>query len=1070
MKQDFSKDFFISYTSVDHQWAEWIAWQLEEAGYSTVLQAWDFRPGSNFVLDMHRAAAEAKHTITVLSPDYLNALYTQPEWATAFARDPTGEMGLMLPIRVHRCELNGLLSQIVYIDLEGLREQEAREVLLQGVQCERVKPTTSPKFPIETRSAINSRPRFPGSFPRFWNIPYQRKPFFIGREDILRRLYETLRVGESAALVQPQALIGLGGIGKTQTAVEYVYRYYSDYPEAIFWVRADSRESLLSDFTSIAYDLNLLKKDEQDQRLAALSVKRWLKEYDGWLLILDNVEDLEMIKDFMPSARRGDIVLTTRQQITGDVAQAIEIENMEPDEGALFLLRRTKILKVDDELANALQTDRATAREIATALGGLPLALDQAGAYIEETRCGLLAYLDLYRTNRKELLNRRSTFRSDHPESVAMTWALSFQQIEQANPAAADLLRLCAFLDPNVIPEELITASASELGPNLKPVAANAFRLNGAIEELLKFSLVKRNSDEKILSIHRLVQTILIDRMNKRTRQLWAKRVVRAVNQGFPDADYKDWASIRRYLPNALASATLIEQYELAFPEAARLMHQVGTYLDDHAHYIEAEALFQRALAIRERVLGSEHPDTASSLNNLAILYSKRGEDTQAEALFQRALAIRERVLGPDHPYIASCLANLAILNIKRGENRQAEAFFQRALAIQVAILGSDHPDTASSLNNLAILYSAQGKVEQAEPLFQQALAVRERALGSDHPDTASSLINLAILYSTQGKDEQAVTLFQRALEIQESVLGPDHPDTASSIINLAVLYSNQGKDDQARSYRRRAWEYYQNALEIEHPNEELRTYFLGEPVRPLIVQHYIDSQRLTRQIADYHRAELKLTSKLTRWDCPSSQVLGEYQLGLLKNDHATAVKIHVSSCVFCSVEMATLTQFLINDPIFAGHEFVQAPTINNEWAKYETNSIQDVQYDQGISGVRHIIATLLPAQPRFAYMRDTNTLSLWPRHYTAEDLSISMMLEEGKPLELIGLVTRKDAAMDALKGTPVILSSEINRVYTQSIDELGNFSFGSISPATYKLELRLPEGIVVIDRLPVTL
>lgn len=156
------RDFFISYNRADKQWAEGIAWHLEEAGYTTVIQAWDFRPGSNFVIEMQRASDQAMRTIAVLSPDYLQALYTQPEWAAAFAQDPTGEKGTLLPVRVQECELKGMLSQVVYIDLVGLEEQAAKEALLAGVKQGRVKPTTAPGFPGAAERIISEQPGFPG--------------------------------------------------------------------------------------------------------------------------------------------------------------------------------------------------------------------------------------------------------------------------------------------------------------------------------------------------------------------------------------------------------------------------------------------------------------------------------------------------------------------------------------------------------------------------------------------------------------------------------------------------------------------------------------------------------------------------------------------------------------------------------------------------------------------------------------------------------------------------------------------------------------------------------------------
>jgi len=214
-------DFFISYNGADRNWAEWIAWQLEQAGYTSILQAWDFRPGSNFVLEMQKAAAEAAHAIAVLSPSYLAARFTQPEWAAAFVQDPTGEKGMLLPVRVRECELAGLWRPIVYIDLVDLAEDAARDALLAGVRPERRRPAAPPLF------SATKPPRFPGSLPPIWNVPHLRNRNFTGRDRLLDDLRTALSSGHPAALTQ--AITGLGGVGKTQFAVEYAYRHATGY-------------------------------------------------------------------------------------------------------------------------------------------------------------------------------------------------------------------------------------------------------------------------------------------------------------------------------------------------------------------------------------------------------------------------------------------------------------------------------------------------------------------------------------------------------------------------------------------------------------------------------------------------------------------------------------------------------------------------------------------------------------------------------------------------------------------------------------------------------------------------
>ena len=553
----------------------------------------------------------------------------------------------------------------------------------------------------------------PANQERLWNIPSARNPLFTGRENILTRLNDALKTSKTAALS------GLGGIGKTQTAVEFAYQFRNDY-DPILWVKAESLESINSDFVTIAHLLNLPEKQEQEQHLIIEAVKRWFKNHSNWLLILDNADDLNMVRAFLPTDGQGYILLTTRAQATRRIAQRIEIEEMDIDEGALFLLRSAKIIDTNAQLDAASTTDQATAKEISQAMDGLPLALDQAGAYIEETQWSLTEYIRLFQLRKEELLQRRGKLTTDHPESVGTTWSLAFEKVQQANPAAADLLRLCAFLDPDLIQEEIITKGASELGANLQPVAADPIKLNDAIGTLLSYSLIRRNPD-RALSIHRLVQVVLIHSMNKGTQRRWAERAVRAVYQAFPVVDYGNWLSCQEYIPQVLTCDALIEHWHMVLPEATQLLNDAGYYLYKRAQYEELERLLQRALAIRENVLGADHPDTAISLNDLAELYDDLGKYEKAELLYQRALAIRERVLVAEDIAIAQSLNNLALLYKNQGKYEQAEPLYKRALAINEKAYGPDHHEVATDINNLAMLYNNMGKYEEAEPLYHCA-------------------------------------------------------------------------------------------------------------------------------------------------------------------------------------------------------------------------------------------------------------------------------------------------------------------------------------------------------------
>jgi tetratricopeptide (TPR) repeat protein len=652
-----------------------------------------------------------------------------------------------------------------------------------------------------------------------WNIPYQRNPFFTGREDVLSQLHHALHAENAVALSHPQGISGLGGIGKTQTALEYAYRYEAEY-DAVFWVQADSAAALTSGYVTLAQLLRLPERDEQDQRIIVEAVLRWLRVHTGWLLVFDSTDDLTAAEPFLPKAGRGHVLFTTRAHALGRIAQRLEIQQKEPETGALLLLHKANILPLQSVLDGAVRDDRRVACEISQELDGLPLALDQAGSYVKETPCSLMDYFVRYRIRRQDLLQARGNLNLDYPASVATTWSLSFEKVSQANPAAAELLNFCAFLAHDAIPEEILTAGASHLGAILAPVAANPMQLDQSCKEVLRFSLFQRGADVRTLTIHRLVQAVLQDNLPAETCAYWKQRAVLSVSAASPNVqDVAQWDACEQWLPHALVCATWIEQTQMTIPEAARLLNGAGSYLDERARYPEAEPLYRQALAINEQQLDSEHPETATSLNNLALLYYHQGKYAEAEPLYQRALAIDEQQSGTVHPDTASSLSNLAELYRAQGRYEQAESLLKRVLAIHEQQLGINHPSTARSLNNMAALYYHQGKYAEAEPLYQRALAIREQQLGTVHPDTAQTLNNLALLYHRQGKYAEAEPLYQRALAIYEQQLGTDHPDTVRSLNNLAELYEMQGKYAEAEPLLVRALAIREQQLGTDHPS-----------------------------------------------------------------------------------------------------------------------------------------------------------------------------------------------------------------------------------------------------------
>jgi tetratricopeptide (TPR) repeat protein len=662
----------------------------------------------------------------------------------------------------------------------------------------------------------SQKPRLPNVLPPFSNVTLSRNGFFTGRESILDKLHQALQGSNATAINQPQALSGLGGVGKTQTAVEYAYRFSHEY-EAVFWVKAETESDLVSGFVEIARLLNLPLKNAKDENETIEAVRRWLEQNGSWLLLFDNADDPSILKSFLPRNWTGHILLTSRAQnfdVLG-IARPIPIKEMLPEEALAFLLKR--IGRED-----ASEEERHCAQELVTELGYLALAIEQAGAYIAAKQVTISAYLNSYQNRKLQVLEKGQPQTGDYPESVATTWLINFEQVKAASEAAADVLRFSAFLSPDNIPLELLILGRTVLTPAIQEALGDG-EDELAIDELLApltcYSLIRKAVDSQSYSIHRLVQEVFKDTLDGDKRKQWSERVVRAVQKAFPEIEYTTWVFCELILAQAEAAYRIIEKFKFEFEEAGDLLNQTGYYLNERARYDKAEPLYERALAIWEKVLGPEHPNVASSLNNLAELYRNQGRYEEAEPLYERALAIREKVLGPEHPSVAQSLDNLAGLYRKQGRYEEAEPLLKRALAIQEKVLGPKHSDVATSLNDLAALYFSQGRYEEAESLCKRALAIWEKVLGPEHPNVATSLDNLAGLYLDQCHYEKAEPLYERALAIWEKVLGPEHPNVAISLNSLAVLYFSQGRYEKAGPLFKRALAIYEKVLGPEHPN-----------------------------------------------------------------------------------------------------------------------------------------------------------------------------------------------------------------------------------------------------------
>jgi class 3 adenylate cyclase/tetratricopeptide (TPR) repeat protein len=628
-----------------------------------------------------------------------------------------------------------------------------------------------------------------------WNVPdAARTKYFTGRRQLLDE------IGQQLAEHHRAALSGLGGVGKTQTGIEYAVRHRADYRNGVFWINAETGSGLTSGFVEIAKTLRLAAADSNDQERIVGATLDWLNANDHWLLILDNVEDRREIRRFVPERSKGDVLITSRESVFQElgIPRALEVHELDGDEAEKFLLARTGRKDSDPE-------ELAAVAQLATELGNLPLALEQAAAYIAETNAAFADYVSAFRKRRMTLLERASGLVSH--ETVSVTWAANFDAVNSASPGAADALRISAFLAPDAIPVDMFSKGADALGGPIAEALSDADDL--AVTELMRplarYSLIRMEAKSRSFGVHRLVQEIVRAEIEESRRKAFVERAVGALNATFPDVAFETWMTCERLVAHVAWIGDWVDFYDVISEAANRVFCLAGRYYIERGRYAEAKILVDRALSVGERALGPEHPAVALTINTLAILSFNLGANEEAQQWHERALAIRERTLGPDHPDVARTLNGLANTFWRRGRYVEAQPLYERALAIWERTFGPASPEVATGLNNLAAVLSNRGRFVEALVMNERALAIRERALGADHPHVALSLSNIAEVYQRTGRYVEAESLLRRAIAMRELAFGPDHRDVRESLNTLAGVLADQERYAEAKPVYERA-------------------------------------------------------------------------------------------------------------------------------------------------------------------------------------------------------------------------------------------------------------------------
>nr|VFJ54302.1 MAG: Tetratricopeptide repeat-containing protein [Candidatus Kentron sp. FW] len=797
-----NKTVFLSYRrdTIGKAFARAIRQALTHRGYDCFLDV-DAMESGPWPEQIQRQIPARAHFLLLLTPGALERCNDEKDWvrreyllAARKKRNivPVGEESFQPDSERQNCPaaMDGVFDlQMATVSLGNTFENDIEELIRRYIP-----PHKAPAGPQPSPRAIH-------------NLP-PRNPYFSGRGQLLVDLGKKL-TEEGMAELQ-----GLGGMGKTHTALEYAHRHIEEYP-FLGWLRAEDPEALAEGFAALSRLLGLGTENIPDRNLVIGRVRREIEARDRGLLIFDNVESEADIRPYLPSPWRGHILITSRSPALGLVRDSLSPEEFTLEEAEELLKKH-----LDPEHPEALA-------ELLAELGGLPLALEQARAYLRETGSRVGQYLALFRGHRPRLLAHRAPG-SQAEVTVATTWELAFQRVVEEMPEAEAFLNLCAFLAPEDIPRRFFRAGVEHVPEQLAARVTDDWAFDRLIGLLRRHALLETQGEA--LSFHRLVQTVLVERLAAAEKDEWLARTIRVLDAGFPFErdNIQTWLSSAQLVPHVNAIWEHCKRRTFTNAALGHLLYKTGLYLSTRGEYLRCQTLFEATLEISRAVFGEKHPETAKRLDSLAVSLYSLGQYTEAQPLLKQALEMRRSAFGNAHPDTAISLNNLGLLLYAQGQYAKAKHLIEQSLEIRRTVFGEDHPRTATSLNNLARLLYAQGQYTKAKHLHESALRIKRATLGETHPLTANSLSNLAKVLSAQGQYAEAWSLHQKALSIRRTEFGEMHPNTATSLNNLALLLYAQGKYDKARPLLEKSLRIRQFVFRDMHPRIATSLNHLG--------------------------------------------------------------------------------------------------------------------------------------------------------------------------------------------------------------------------------------------------
>jgi cellulose biosynthesis protein BcsQ len=760
-------DVLISYASIDRTWAEWVGAELGRAGLRAVLQQVDFSVDPTEPAAVHEQATTVNRVLVLLSQDYVKAPNAAEFWRLVAARDPVGSGRFLLSARTDATRVPAPYSERQpAVDFANQSEERARDSLLAAFGL---------PAPPHRADDDQTAPRYPASQPPIWNVP-QRHVAFTGRTALLEGLRD--RLAASVTVVVPQALYGLGGVGKTQVAIEYAHRFAADY-DVVWWISAEQPALVRAALGDLAARLGLPEVESVAERAdAVLDALRRGEPTRRWLLVFDNADDPEAIRPYLPQGT-GHLLLTSRNVAWSRQASAVEVGVFHREESMALL--RSRVGELSDDEADRL----------AEKLGDLPLAIEQAGAWLATTAMPVSSYLELLDTRLTEVLGENPPI--GYPRTAAATWLLSLERLREQMPAAAKLLELCAFFGPEPIPMRLINSERFvEVLLPLDPSLHEPLLQGRLVQEIGRYALASVDTGHTALQLHRLVQAVIRGQLSEEDHEANRRHVheiLAAANPKTPDRpdDWPYYAQLRLHLraSGALESTT---------PAVRQLVIDMVNYLARISDYQASEEQARDSIAAWRAA--TPGPDDLTTLWMRVFLGNVlRSQSRYAEARVEHDQAYRAfiELVGLDHPYAIAAISSLG--GDLRGLGRFAEARTSDAETVERAtrVLGADAPRTINALNNLAISLLFVGDFSGAAQYSEQAFSRRRATAGAKHPTALQNAHNYARCLRDLGRYKEARDLLVDTLRDLKEVRGDDNPHTLRTAKTLAVTLRKMG-------------------------------------------------------------------------------------------------------------------------------------------------------------------------------------------------------------------------------------------------------------------------------------